>query len=773
MKIDTYQREQLKYNPRLEQLNKMPGQAEMSSIKGFNAPNLGEVIGASRQSEAIHTRSLQQRLQEFKTAQKQELQSEQNNTALLDQMNKVQEQSTKNENAIQQKTTQAVLSASLDLIKHKGMYDAQSDLVDQQNQIRAIENSVDQGAMSRSDADQAIRATRLESRSIFTGIYGDAYNTVTDTYYNNTARQDAVKKADQAAQSAKMNPEIFKASWKTYTENAIADAPNDESKLIQERYYNEVGLKMYKALNGAQTRATTKAVQTGTKNVLKDLKETHKGAIHSGQSQLADESQNATFALIDQNVNAGYTTPEAAQKQKTEFVTGSLMETYETEFDQMIKTGQGNPVQYMESVKKTIQTDANFLSYDAEKRKKLVDHMDTKLRQEAKRLNDDVIVSLESGKDPHPDETKKLKQYAPYLSLQERQKLKEADGYNTVYQTIKDAPLALQKKFIEAAEKSKGADSVRSSKKLTNIYNKKLKKAQDNPVGLAEEEGLFDHVELDSPENLNLRATQAHQAQDKYRTEGVQAKFFTPQEVEDISMSWEGTTAEGKQKIIQFYSGIEDKEMRKIAQKQIQEKNKIMGGLFVLQDQHKTQASLEAIEGAQAIQDNLPQYKMTDLNLEINDVLTDFVGFADLGDVQRMKETITAIYAAKHIRAGNEKGIDSDQVKLATEAVLGVQIDGGWFGGSTEYAPTGVTEDQYTNWRESLSGALSRFDLPLVKDHNREGTDDVLEDAQAVKVQDTYQGSDHITRYKFRYQNAWLTNQAGEIYVLDYIPQGQ
>ena len=656
---------------------------------------------------------------------------------------------------------------------------AKAEVTKYHDTIRNIDASYPDGILTPEQAKEKhllMQGVSLKLATPFGLIYDKAYNTTIEADYVNSVKLQIGERAHQLAMAAGNDPAVFKEMWREYTITALKSAPSDATKTLTGYDYDAVGLRTYKSMYSENDKAAKKHSTANDKLALKDFQNQHTNSINKGDYVGSTTSRVGFENLKQKQLNNGDISQEQYDHDMRVFSGNAFLSTNRVMFDQAIEEGRG--VQAYEAYKASMSNE-DLSKYDPKKLKQENDYMIGKLEQEYTKVKDSILTSFKNGVAPSKDEVSRFNSFHSYGTKEDKEDyLMYAKAMNA-YNTIKGDTLSEQEKALSGGNEGLGSAAIKSKEAVKKIVENKKKRANEDPITLGEDEGLYEESTLNLKELVNPnsktidkelenRVVASVIAGSKYDTS--KPKFFKPNEVIQISRVMDSGEISTDQKLVminKIAQSTKGTDQMKVAFGQLGEKNSVLTSSARLMNEEQHITARHVIDGNTYIKNGY-SVGAAEIKKNVYSTLPQNM-LMHPQNAKEMTDAVTAVYVDLMVKrgidpAGLGKGIDVETMTEAKKMVMGAEVK--LSNGTTAYAPHGVSVDDFEEWIDDAAGDTGTFstspDLFInpAKDMNEDQTRDMISRATPVRVSKY--------GYQFRVGQSTLMGQDNKPYVLEY-----
>jgi len=655
--------------------------------------------------------------------------------------------------------------------KQQGIEEANSYLNDRQAEIVKVQNN---DKLTAEEKILRINDIRFGLKEKYDSIYGTAYNTTVKADFNNEVQLNAAKMAMWVKEMSGDDPETFKKNWRTYTADALKIAPDDASKLIQQRAYDRTGMQVYQTLYRSKMAQLKKQGESNYKVAVKDLHNAYINYLQMGDIGKADEVKAQYEKVIDIRVASGKLTEDEAASKKRQFATEGFIAKNRWDFDQALDEGKA-PEFYTAFLKKVGTKD--FLVYDPRKIQAHRTYMEKALETEFDAVADRIEKSLEEGVQPPMEELKRLDKYKMWGDADRINALSVKLASATVVKETKNLPLSEQIQNVEPPRDGDTPEEIAVKKQIMKDVEKRKTEAAKDPIGLLYKEGFVSNpVTLNfkdamDPKNmdeflkkLDIRSRHVAIANAKYDT--TKPLFFTENEMQTFKSILEGDSpATQKLAIIKSILSLPNG-VQKIAFNQIDKKLGLAGEVSRLIIDGRDSTAALVLDGNNLIKQPQFQNIKKDLQTEVVSNIPVPIALSPK-NAEKSVNAVMSVYAQLSLNKARAdiseyktpEEIDKDLLNEAINMVFGPKTSDGYF------APYGVDGDDFDDWVDYIRGDNVWDDNaqtlpPIMNSSDTDTIQAVLSNSYPVRISGN--------KYKFIYRGKQLQTPEGETYILEY-----
>lgn len=434
--------------------------------------------------------------------------------------------------------------------------------------------------------------------------------------------------------------------------------------------------------------------------------------------QLDEQYRNDGLAAIEQGLEAGYLSPEEAQRQRELF--GETITRSRILYD--LNRDPAKAIERLESGEygQIEAGDREAWRYKAEnlieqERRRQQAAADRRLAR-AERAMSTLERTALTGYPVRPEDMQDVAEKVRGTELESQFQAFRQDML--AIESFAGKPPSEQAEIIEqsdAALRAGGASmsEITRLQRLASIHQTNLKSLQDDPLGYAATHGIAQEpqpLSLADPEAMQAQlADRLSVAQGLRKSHGAPVKVLRPDEAAQLSSALSSGTPESRKQLLgTLAAGIDDPQAYRATMAQLGDENTLMGaaGIAALDDEKTANLILR---GSDILTNNT--LKISDAGSEgfraqFDDYLQD-AAYDNPAARAATFETARAIYATLTMDAGaaSEQYIDPARVEQATRMALGGDVIE--YNGRHVVAPAEINESQFA---DRLSIALRQME---------------------------------------------------------------
>lgn len=406
-----------------------------------------------------------------------------------------------------------------------------------------------------------------------TTIYGQAYNSSAMATYNAETHLNAKIKAQELAQQYIGDPEGFKLAYGQYEKSVTRNAPNEESRVIAQRYFkgyreltsNNLLKQRIDADNNRKIAVYQKKLASAESDVINQLNtvvqanRTGDVAAEAIASKAADEIINEVMAHGHTLVNENIISETERMKLVTQARARIGRAVYENRFVDVLQN------EGIESANAYLQEFSNEIpdGMDAKTHAVIVNDSEVKLSRYIRnnratqkatlkqndKLAKDAIKLLENGITPQNYDELIQMEFSEQVTEDLNYAInmqKDVNQFNSMTIPEQEAAIA-ELKSVEPET----LYEVKRLNKLQTMHTKDAKMAREDSITLMMDKKIENNIvriTADNMDGLKDRPALFDKARDYF---GVTGTIFSKQEASELTSAYNSGTTEQKQEMLQ------------------------------------------------------------------------------------------------------------------------------------------------------------------------------------------------------------------------------